>query len=67
MGGLRYPITQISLVIEDIDALLARYHRFFGWAPWQDFDHVPPMHRNAQYRGRPVEYSLAVPRSTSDR
>jgi Glyoxalase/Bleomycin resistance protein/Dioxygenase superfamily len=58
MGGLRYPITQISLVVEDIDALLARYHRFFGWAPWQDFDHVPPMHRNAEYRSQPVEYSL---------
>jgi hypothetical protein len=58
MGGLRYPITQISLVVDDIDALLARYHRFFGWAPWQDFDHVPPMHRNAEYRSQPVDYSL---------
>ena len=58
MGGLRYPITQISLVIEDIDALLARYHRFFGWAPWQVFDHVPPMHHNTELRGQPVDYSL---------
>jgi catechol 2,3-dioxygenase-like lactoylglutathione lyase family enzyme len=58
MAGLRYPITQVSLVIDDIDALLAAYHRAFGWAPWQDFDHVPPTHHNEQYRGRSVDYSL---------
>ena len=58
MAGLSYPITQVSLVVDDIDALLATYHRAFGWAPWQDFDHVPPIHHNEQYRGRPVQYSL---------
>jgi hypothetical protein len=58
MAGLSYPITQVSLVIDDIDALLAAYHRAFGWAPWQDFDHVPPVHHNERYRGRPVQYSL---------
>jgi hypothetical protein len=58
MAGLRYPITQVSLVVDDIDALLERYYRAFGWAPWQDFDHVPPVHRDTMYRGKAVEYSL---------
>ena len=58
MAGLRYPITQVSLVVDDIDTLLAAYHRAFGWAPWQDFDHVPPIHHNEMYRGRQVRYSL---------
>ena len=58
MAGLRYPITQVSLVVDDIDVLLAAYHRAFGWAPWQDFDHVPPVHHNEMYRGRSVRYSL---------
>jgi hypothetical protein len=58
LGGLRYPITQLSLVVQDIDALMDRYHRAFGWAPWQDFDHVPPTHHNTQHRGELVEYSL---------
>jgi methylmalonyl-CoA/ethylmalonyl-CoA epimerase len=58
MAGLRYPITQVSLVVDDIDALLERYYQTFGWAPWQDFDHFPPIHRNTEYRGKPVEYSL---------
>ena len=34
--SLRYPITQVSLVVHDIDTLLDRDHRLFGWAPWQD-------------------------------
>lgn len=58
MAGLRYPITQVSLVVDDIDTLLAAYYRAFGWAPWQDFDHVPPIHHNEMYRGRQVRYSL---------
>lgn len=58
MAGLKFPITQVSLVIEDVDALLERYYSTFGWAPWQDFDHVPPVHRNTMYRGRELNYSL---------
>lgn len=58
LAGLRYPITQVSLVVDDIDELLKRYHMTFGWAPWQDFDHVPPVHHNQMYRGREVDYSL---------
>ena len=58
MAGLRYPITQISLAVEDLDRTMALYHRAFGWAPWQVFDHVPPVHHNTELRGRPVDYSL---------
>jgi len=58
MAGLRYPITQISLAVADLDRTMALYHRAFGWAPWQVFDHVPPVHHNTELRGRPVDYSL---------
>lgn len=58
LGGLRYPITQVSLAIEDLDTTMQRYHRAFGWAPWQVFDHVPPMHHNTQLRGEGVHYAL---------
>jgi methylmalonyl-CoA/ethylmalonyl-CoA epimerase len=58
LAGLRYPITQVSLVVDDADPLLERYYRTFGWAPWQDFDHVTPVHHNTMYRGKEVEYSL---------
>jgi methylmalonyl-CoA/ethylmalonyl-CoA epimerase len=58
MAGLKYPITQISLAVRDLDGLMARYHRAFGWAPWQVFEHVPPIHHNTMLRGKPVDYSL---------
>jgi len=58
MAGLRYPITQISLAVRDLDALMERYHRAFGWAPWQVFDHVPPVHHATMLRGEPVHYAL---------
>jgi methylmalonyl-CoA/ethylmalonyl-CoA epimerase len=58
MAGLRYGITQISLAVKDLDTTMALYHDAFGWAPWQVFDHVPPVHHNTQLRGKDVHYSL---------
>jgi methylmalonyl-CoA/ethylmalonyl-CoA epimerase len=58
MGGLTYPITQISLAVTDLDGLMERYHRAFGWAPWQVFEHVPPVHHATMLRGKPVHYAL---------
>jgi glyoxalase/bleomycin resistance protein/dioxygenase superfamily protein len=58
MAGLQYPITQISLAVRDLDATMERYHRAFGWAPWQVFDHVPPVHHATMLRGEPVHYAL---------
>ena len=55
MAGLRYPITQISLAVRDLDATMEQYYRAFGWAPWQVFNHVqarPPPHRAARPAGR---------------
>jgi predicted enzyme related to lactoylglutathione lyase len=58
MSGLQYPITQISLAVRELDAVMERYHRAFGWAPWQVFDHVPPVHHATMLRGEPVDYAL---------
>jgi catechol 2,3-dioxygenase-like lactoylglutathione lyase family enzyme len=58
LAGLHYPITQISLAVRDLDRTMERYHRLFGWAPWQVFDHVPPVHHATELRGRPVHYAL---------
>lgn len=58
MAGLRYPITQISLAVRDLDATMAQYYRAFGWAPWQVFEHVKPVHHRTELRGEQVDYSL---------
>ena len=53
MAGLRYGITQVSLAVRDLDSTMALYHRACGWAPWQVFDHVLPVHHNTELRGEP--------------
>lgn len=58
LAGLQYQISQVSLAVEDIDALVRRYHRAFGWAPWKVFDHVPPMHHGTERHGVPADFSL---------
>lgn len=58
LAGLHFPITQVSLAVTDLDATMALYHRAFGWAPWQVFDHVLPVHHNTELRGDPVHYAL---------
>lgn len=58
MAGLRYPITQISLAVRDLDKTMEQYYRAFGWAPWQVFDHVKPVHHRTELRGESVDYSL---------
>ena len=57
LAGLRYPITQVSLAVRDLDATMDRVPRAFGWAPWQVFDHVPA--------GPPRAPSCAGSRSTT--
>ena len=58
MAGLHFPITQVSLAVTDLDATMDLYHRAFGWAPWQVFDHVLPVHHNTEVRGDAVHYAL---------
>lgn len=58
LAGLRYGISQVSLAVNDVDALVRLYHRAFGWAPWHVFDHVPPMHHGTELGGEPAEFTL---------
>jgi hypothetical protein len=37
---------------------MVRYHEAFGWAPWQVFDHVLPVHHATELRGQPVDDAL---------
>ena len=56
IGGLQYPIVQVSLAVMDLEATMATYHRAFGWAPWNVADHALPQHHHAELRGNPAHY-----------
>jgi methylmalonyl-CoA/ethylmalonyl-CoA epimerase len=58
LGGLKYGVSQLSLVVDDLEETMERYYRAFGWRDWQVFEHVPPIHHDTMLRGEPVEYTL---------
>jgi methylmalonyl-CoA/ethylmalonyl-CoA epimerase len=55
--GLDYQITQISVVVSDLDARMKAYHEAFGWGPWKVFesDGEVVMH-DCEIDGQPVDY-----------
>jgi methylmalonyl-CoA/ethylmalonyl-CoA epimerase len=55
---LSYEITQISVVVRDLERTLKAYHAALGWGPWKVYEHKPPLHHSCTLRGEPVEYSL---------
>jgi methylmalonyl-CoA/ethylmalonyl-CoA epimerase len=57
-AGLQYPITQVSLAVQDLERTMEMYHRAFGWSGWDVFEHRPPTHHNTELHGEPVHYTL---------
>jgi hypothetical protein len=55
---LNYEITQISVVVRDLEKTVKAYHAALGWGPWEVFEHKAPLHHSCVLRGSPVEYSL---------
>ncbi|MBV9165057.1 MAG: VOC family protein [Solirubrobacterales bacterium] len=56
-AGLYYGITQVSVVVRDLDARMRAYHDALGWGPWKVFesDGEVIMH-DCELDGRPVDY-----------
>jgi methylmalonyl-CoA/ethylmalonyl-CoA epimerase len=57
-GGLHYHVTQVSLVVADLQTTMEHYQRAFGWLDWKVFDHVEPTHHGTELRGVATPYSL---------
>lgn len=55
--GLDYEITQVSLVVKDLDSRMQAYHEAFGWGPWKIYesDGEVIMH-DCEMDGKPVDY-----------
>ncbi len=55
--GLNYEITQISVVVRDLEEKLKMYHEAFGWGPWKIFesDGDVVMH-DCELDGKPVDF-----------
>ena len=58
-AGLDYRISQVSLVVRDLDSRMKAYHEAFGWGPWKVFqsDGDVVMH-DCEYRGKPGYFNV---------
>ena len=48
-------ITQIAVVVRDMEAALKSYTETLGWGPWSVFDYKPPLLHDTRVHGEPVE------------
>jgi methylmalonyl-CoA/ethylmalonyl-CoA epimerase len=51
-------ISQIAIVVRDMDKSLKAYTEDLGWGPWSVFDYKPPLLHDTMVRGKPVEYRM---------
>jgi methylmalonyl-CoA/ethylmalonyl-CoA epimerase len=51
-------ISQIAIVVNDIEDALERYHRVLGWGPWNVYEHKPPSLHDTYLHGKPAEYTM---------
>jgi hypothetical protein len=52
-----YGISQVGMVVEDLEATMRRYHENFGWGPWNIYEYRPPWLSNLTLRGEPAEFT----------
>lgn len=51
-------VTQVAVVVRDLEAAMRAYHRTFGWGPWRIYDLCEPLHHDTSVRGEPARYSM---------
>jgi methylmalonyl-CoA/ethylmalonyl-CoA epimerase len=52
------PISQIAIVVRNIDEALERYHRVLGWGPWNVYEHPPPSLHDTYLHGEATDYTM---------
>ena len=51
-------ITQIAVVVADMESALRSYTENLGWGPWSVFEYKPPLLHDTRVKGEPVEYRM---------
>jgi len=53
----QYGISQVGMLVEDLDATMLNYHETFGWGPWKIYEYKAPFLTDLTVRGRPAEFT----------
>jgi methylmalonyl-CoA/ethylmalonyl-CoA epimerase len=51
-------ISQVALVVRDLEKTMKAYHDLLGWGPWNVYEHVPPLLHDTHVRGAAVKYTM---------
>jgi methylmalonyl-CoA/ethylmalonyl-CoA epimerase len=51
-------ISQIAIVVRDLEKTMKAYHDLLGWGPFSVYEHVPPVLHDTHLRGVPTRYTM---------
>ncbi|MES0864336.1 VOC family protein [Ruegeria sp. SCPT10] len=51
-------ISQIGVVVRDLDKTMKLYTDLLGWGPWNVYEHKEPSLHGTHLRGKPSKYSM---------
>jgi methylmalonyl-CoA/ethylmalonyl-CoA epimerase len=54
----KYAVTQVAIVVENLDATVEALRTSLGWEPWDIFDVVEPEHHDIEYEGEPGSFGV---------
>jgi hypothetical protein len=56
-AGLRIPISQVALVVNDLEKSMRECTETMGWGPWTIYEYNPPRLHDVLVRGVPQEFT----------
>lgn len=57
-GTPHHALSQVCVVVHDLDKTMHEYARRFGWGPWSVFEYQAPLLHDTYLRGEPTEFSM---------
>ena len=55
--ALPIPISQVALVVNDLEKSMRDYSETMGWGPWTIYEYKPPRIHDIVVRGKPQEFT----------
>jgi methylmalonyl-CoA/ethylmalonyl-CoA epimerase len=52
-----YEITQMGMIVADLDTTMRHYHDTFGWGPWKIYEYRKPWLHDLKWRGQPADFT----------
>lgn len=63
-SGAEHLISQICIVVRDIDASIKEYSERLGWGPWKVFEYGAPLLHGTYLRGEPADFTMVGAETT---